>query len=241
MTARIMDGKAVAEKVYEGLRPRIAALGEKGVTPGLAVEVRDGHGALVARVDVGEGYSPGDEIELPDGVRVSFGPGELSAAHGDVFELDVVADADETDVLVALGLGVLFTGASAEELAVRADLESDPGELATGLSSAAGDSGNLQRLLALDGAALESFGGLSPADRYGQISGALALEIDAARSTQQAEELLMTSLEGRRQELSGVNVDEELVRMIEQEQAFAAASQYLRVVNELSNELLNIL
>ena len=48
------------------------------------------------------------------------------------------------------------------------------------------------------------------------------------------------ALEARRDELSGVNVDEELVRMIDQEQAYAAASQYLRVVSDLQNELLNI-
>ena len=76
----------------------IAALasgdGVVGVTPGLTVEVRDAAGTLVATLDVGQGYSPGDELELPDGVRVSFGAGELSATHGDVFELDVVVDGD---------------------------------------------------------------------------------------------------------------------------------------------------
>jgi flagellar hook-associated protein FlgK len=41
--------------------------------------------------------------------------------------------------------------------------------------------------------------------------------------------------------VSGVNTDEELVHMIEQEQAYNAAAQYLRVVNELTAELINIL
>jgi len=215
--------------------------GVVGLTPGLAVEVRDSGGALVATLDVGAGYTPGDELELPDGVRVSFGSGELSAAHGDVFDLDVVADADETDVLVALGLGVLFTGSDAAGLALREDLERDPSGLALGLGPGAGDALNALRLLELDGRPLEGLGGATLADAYGLISSGVGLEIDAARSTREAEEMLLASLQARRDELSGVNIDEELVRMIEQEQAYAAASQYLRVVSDLQNELLNIL
>jgi len=215
--------------------------GTVGETPGLSVEVRGADGALVATLDVGEGYAPGDEIELPDGVRVSFGAGELSASHGDVFGLDVVADSDQTDALVALGVNVLFTGADAASLAVRQDLQTDPQGLSLSLTGAAGDAGNALRLLELDGKALPDLGGSSLSDAYGALSSGVGLEIDGARSTREAEGLLQSSLQTRRDELSGVNVDEELVHMIEQEQAYGAASQYLRAVNDLQNELLNIL
>jgi flagellar hook-associated protein 1 FlgK len=215
--------------------------GTVGETAGLSVEVRAADGSLVATLDVGEGYAPLDEIELPDGVRVSFGAGELSASHGDVFELDVVADSDQTDTLVALGVNVLFTGADAANLAVRADLQADSQGLSLSLTGAAGDAGNALRLLELDGKSLPDLGGSSLSDAYGALSSGVGLEIDGARATREAESLLQSSLQTRRDELSGVNVDEELVHMIEQEQAYAAASQYLRVVSDLQNELLNIL
>jgi flagellar hook-associated protein 1 FlgK len=215
--------------------------GTVGVTPGLTVEVRDADGSLVASLDVGAGYAPGDAIELPDGVQVSFGAGELAASHGDVFELDVAADADTTDALAALGLNVLFTGSDAANLELRADLLTDPEGLCLSLTGAAGDAGNALRLLELDGQAMPDLGGVSLSDAFGEISSGVGLEIDAARATREAESLLQASLQERRDQLSGVNVDEELVRMIEQEQAFAAASQYLRVVSDLQNELLNIL
>jgi flagellar hook-associated protein FlgK len=212
-----------------------------GETSGLTVEVRDADGSLVAALDVGSGYSPGDELELPDGVRVSFGAGELSASHGDVLALDVIADSDEADALAALGVNVLFTGSDAATLALRGDLAADPQGLSLSLTGAAGDAGNALRLLELDGRALPDLGGASLSDAYGAISSGVGLEIDAARATREAESILQASLQERRDELSGVNVDEELVRMIEQEQAFAAASQFLRVVSDLQNELLNIL
>jgi flagellar hook-associated protein 1 FlgK len=215
--------------------------GTVGETPGLSVEVRDADGSLVATLNVGESYAPGDELELPDGVRVSFGAGELSASHGDVFALDVVSDSDQTDALVALGVNVLFTGADAANLAVRADLQADARGLSLSLTGATGDAGNALRLLELDGKALPDLGGSSLSDAYGALSSGVGLEIDGARATRESEALLQSSLQTRRDELSGVNVDEELVHMIEQEQAYAAASQYLRTVNDLQNELLNIL
>ena len=41
-----------------------------------------------------------------------------------------------------------------------------------------------------------------------------------------------------RDELTGVNVDEELVNLIEYEQAFQAASQFIRVMSEVGEELM---
>ena len=50
-------------------------------------------------------------------------------------------------------------------------------------------------------------------------------------------EYVVASLDQRRAELSGVNVDEELIEMMRFEQSFAAASRYIQVINDL-NDLL---
>ena len=39
MTARIIDGKSIAKELRESLTPRVAALKEQGITPGLTVIV----------------------------------------------------------------------------------------------------------------------------------------------------------------------------------------------------------
>lgn len=215
--------------------------GTVGTTPGLEVEVLDANGVPIATLSVGAGYSPGDELELPDGMRISIGPGELSASDGDVFRLDAVADADETDVLVALGLNTLYEGHDAETLKLRTEIENDPDLLAASHGLAAGDAAGLLALLALDSEGVESLGGRTLSERFTEISAGLGQEINATESTLTAEGFLLSNLEERRAEVSGVNVDEELVRMIEQERAYATASQFLRVVNDLQNDLLNIL
>jgi flagellar hook-associated protein 1 FlgK len=62
-----------------------------------------------------------------------------------------------------------------------------------------------------------------------------------ADSAQAAGEAVMQSLEQRQAAVAGVNVDEELVDLVAYEQAFAAAAQYISVVNQLNEELLSIL
>ena len=71
--------------------------------------------------------------------------------------------------------------------------------------------------------------------------GTLGFEVSTTRQALEANDALLESLDQRNQQISGVNVDEELVNLLEFEQAFAAASQYLQVVNQLSSELLSIL
>ena len=41
--------------------------------------------------------------------------------------------------------------------------------------------------------------------------------------------------------ISGVSVDEELVDLVAYEQSFAAAAQYISVVNQLGDEILNLI
>ena len=215
--------------------------GTIGTTAGLRVQVLDAAGAQVALLDVGAGYQPGDELEVTAGLRVSFGVGELSASHGDVFAVDALASSDTTDALAAMGLNALFVGADAASLAVRADIVADPRLLAAALTSAPGDNANLLRMLALDAQGLQGLGGATFSERSAQIAGGVGLEIATAADARDAEGFLLDTLVARRDQLSGVNPDEELVNMMQQEQAYAAAGQYLRVVSDLQQELMRIL
>ena len=215
--------------------------GTIGTTPGLLVEVFDQSGTKITELDIGPGYTPGDEVEILSGVKVAFGFGDVSASQGDLFELDLVADSDTSDVLVALGMNSLFTGSDAQTIAVREALTNDPSLLSASLSGAPGDGGNLLRMLEIENASVSALDDQSLDEYLSDIVSKVALEIDSSRGAREAEQFLLDGLEARRDQVSGVNTDEELVHMIEQEQAFNAAAQYLRVVGELSNELMSIL
>ncbi len=117
----------------------------------------------------------------------------------------------------------------------------DPALLAGSLSGAPGDGGNVLRFLRVENATLGELEQRSLDEYLSDVVSGVALEIDASKSAREAEQFLLDGLEARRDQVSGVNTDEELVHMIEQEQAYQTAAQYLRVVNELTAELMNIL
>lgn len=214
--------------------------GQIGTTPGLQVEVRTQDGQPVATLDVGADYLPGTPIPVADGVSVSFSYGELSATDNDTFQLHAIADSDTSDVLVALGLNSLFDGTDAETFELREDIAADASLLAASASGAPGDNGVLLQLMELQTEDVSSLGS-SFSEFYGAVIGGVGFEISSTENSLEVEQFLVGALDERRQQVSGVNVDEELVDMIQFEQAFGAASQYIQVVNQLSQEILNLI
>ena len=215
--------------------------GDVGTTAGLVVDVYDSSGGLVTTLDVGESYLPGTELEIAAGVNVSFGFGALSATNNDAFGLNLVADSDTTDLLVALGLNGLFTGSGAEDVGVSAELLADPSLLSASNSGFQGDSGAILDLLGLQFSGAESAGGKGLEAAFSDIVTDLGFETQSAINARDIGEYVVASLDQRRAELSGVNVDEELVEMMRFEQSFAAASRYIQVVNGLNDSLLALI
>lgn len=212
-----------------------------GTTDGLQVEVLDRAGNHVTTLDVGAGYVPGTPLEVADGIEATFGLGELSATHADLLTVDAVVDSDTSDVLVALGLNTLFTGSNASDIDVRAELEADPGQLAFSLSGEAGDGVLLLDLLDVEKQATAGLGGTTVGRFWGDLVGDVGFEAALSDSAMESGEAVLASLEQRQAAVSGVNVDEELVDLVAYEQSFAAAAQYLSVVNQLGDEILNLL
>jgi flagellar hook-associated protein 1 FlgK len=215
--------------------------GTVGTTAGLAVEVFDRAGNRVTTLDVGAGYVPGAELELRQGIRVRFGLGELSATHGDLLAFDAVADGDSSDVLVALGLNTLFSGSGASDIALREDLARDPAQLAVSLTGEDGDGGLLLELLELEKRAVGGLSGDTLGRFWGDLAGDVGFDAALTESALVSGAAVLESLEQRRAAVSGVSVDEELVDLVAYEQSFAAAAQYLSVVNQLGEELLGLL
>jgi len=181
----------------------------------------------------------GSPLEVADGVSVSFTGGEIRAAEGDVFTVDVIADSDTSDILVALGLNSLFQGVDASTIQVLESIQRDPGQLAASATGSVGDSGALRQMLDLQHTDVDGLGG-SFGEFYSTLVGGVGFEISSTRSAAEVEAFLVESLEERRQSIAGVNVDEELVNMLAFEQAFNAAAQFMQVVNQMQDEVLRL-
>ncbi|MCA9320293.1 MAG: flagellar hook-associated protein FlgK [Planctomycetes bacterium] len=214
--------------------------GTIGVTPGLQVEVLDSAGDVVALLDVGQGYAPGDDLDVGRGIIVSFSSGEISASSNEAFQLEIVAESDSSDVLVAFGLAALFTGTGAADIAVSDRVLADPGQLALGLGPSELDNRNVLRLLGLRDGEIAGLGNRSMESYYEDVVSRLGNDVSRSELAFETESLLMDSYRSRLEQVRGVSIDEELANLQRYEQAYAAAARFVTAVNEVSQILLNI-
>ncbi len=240
LSATVVVGGSYTGAANDLLTFRPTMDGTVGDTDGLQIEVTDSNGVVVATLDVGADYTPGTELGLGNGLTVSFGYGDLSATQNDAFVEHVIADSDTSDVLVALGLNSLLTGSSASDIALRADIDADPAALAASATGAAGDNGILLGLISLQNRSLGELDGATLGAAYGDMVGNVGFDIGSAQNAWGVEQFLANSLATRREQVSGVNLDEEMVRMIQFEQAFGIASQFIQVVNDINDEILSL-
>lgn len=213
--------------------------GEIGTTPGLQLIVETQDGQPVATLDVGPDYLPGTPLAFADGISASFTFGSLSAADNDSFQVHAIADSDTSDVLVALGVNSLFSGTDAGTFQLREDIGADASLLSASSTGASGDNGALLEMMALASEDVQELG-QSFSEFYGAVVGGVGFDISSTQNSFEVEQFLVDALDQRRAQVSGVNVDEELVDMIQFEQAFGAASQFIQIINQLYDEVLNL-
>jgi flagellar hook-associated protein FlgK len=213
--------------------------GEIGVTPDLQVEVRDASGLLVATVNVGAGYEPGTAVDLGNGISLELSHGTVVA--GESFETPVVATSDESGVLTALGLNTFFVGDDPHNLAVDPRLLQDPDALATAQSAQPGDVRNLSALIAQRDLQLFDGETLTAQQFVGRLISDVGSQVQTLDQTQQNLELLQQSIAAQQASISGVDPNEEAIRMLQYQEAFQAAARYLDVVNQTTQELFRIL
>lgn len=215
--------------------------GTVGSTAGLQVDVFDAKGDKIATLDVGEDYVPGTRLSIGDGIEVAFDLMELSADTNERMSLDVKADSDPGGVLVGLGLNTLFTGTDASSIQVRQDILDNPELLATSGSGELVDQSILLDMLAFQDAPQEALGGASVDGRYAEILADVGFEVGTTQSALDSANTVLESLRTRRDSVSAVNVDEELVKMVQFEQTYDAIARFMQVVNETSEVLLSII
>ena len=218
---------------------KVSGPGTIGVTPGLRAQVLDGAGNLVGDWNVGLGYSAGDPLSTSQGVTVSFGSGAVAGT--DTATLRVTADPDETGILSTLGLNSLFTGSTAGNFAVRQDLLNDPALLAAGQSARSGDNTNATAFAALANALVADRGSLTFLEALAQMTadaGALVQSVDREIDQLGA---IKVDLTGQQQAVSGVDPNEELVKLLEYQRMFQSASKFISTVNAALDDLFAIL
>lgn len=213
--------------------------GTVGLTDELFIDVRNNAGELVKRLNVGKGYEPGSDIEVAEGVFVSFAAGTLNG--GDAATTDVVSNSDPTGALVALGLNSFFSGSSAHDISVDDSIRANAGRFAASLSGAPSDSRNLNRILQVRDAFVALDGTRTLAQSVADLTSRVGSEVASDSLALEGLGIAQQQLETQRDAVSGVDPNEELVKMMNFQRSFQAASRVIASVEAAYDDLFSII
>jgi len=217
---------------------QVVGSGTVGVTPNLELAVTDSAGNSIATLNIGQGYSPGTPLTVANGITVQLASG--TANNGDTFSTPVVAQPDSAGILTALGLGTFFTGSTASDIAVQPAILNNPNLLAASLNGDSGDNSNLTRLAALQTQPVLANGTQTMTQNFDAIVGNVATLVQSLTNQQTSQQALGQQLQTQQQSISGVDTNDELINLMNFQQQYETASEYIGTVNSTFQSLIDI-
>jgi flagellar hook-associated protein 1 FlgK len=237
-TTAVQLGGAYTGSKNDQLTFTVQGSGTVGVTPNLTLSVQDSGGHQLASLNIGQGYSPNSALQVGDGVTVQLASGTVN--NGDSFTANVVAQPDTAGILSALGLQSFFQGDSAADVSVQPGLLNDPTQLAASTTGQPGDGSNLARLAALQDSPLLAGGSQTLSQFSAALIGQVGTQVKALTQQQTNQSALSQQLQAQQQSVSGVDPNQELVNMIQAQQAFQMSAHYIDVLNQTLSDLIQI-
>jgi flagellar hook-associated protein 1 FlgK len=154
---------------------------------------------------------------------------DVNAAHAAGFALDGVTTGT-----------TFFAGTDASDIVIDAAVLADPTLIAAAtLGAAPGDNSNAHTIADLQFATTLSAGTQTYEGFYSGIVTRLGTDARDTRAVADSQQLLMNRIDALRQSISGVNLDEEMVQMVQYQRAYEAASQIIRKIDEMLDQLIN--
>lgn len=131
-------------------------------------------------------------------------------------------------------------GVTAHTITLSAAVDNSPDEIAAGGTTAAGDGDVALQIAALRSTSVASLGDTSMGDFYTSSVTSFGSTVLNAQQNAAVHRTLVDRAEMVRASSNGVNVDEEMIMLIAQQQAFAAASRLVTVADEMVSEILRM-
>ncbi len=159
-------------------------------------------------------------------------------SNSDIYELGF--GTDTSGAVNALGLNNLFTGYDASDMAINEELEEHPEYFSTSSSFTSDDNDIVNDMIELRDEAVMADGTLTIESYYCAFVGTLGIEAENAGNNYELKEDLLLQSETENESVSGVSIDEELIKMINYQKAYQAAAQFISVIDECMQTVLDM-
>jgi len=152
---------------------------------------------------------------------------------------------DTSGALMALGLNTMFTGSGATDMALNESVRSDPNRIAAAVTSdganiAAGNNLNAVAIAQLQDSMVMENNSMAMADFYQSAVALVGTEAASAKQNLEYEDTILGQLNNRRQAVSGVSLDEEVVSLMEYTKAYNAAAKLITMAQNMMDVLLQM-
>ena len=147
---------------------------------------------------------------------------------------------DTSGVLASLGLNTFFSGSSALNLSVNPAVVADPSLFAASKGGVGADTNNAVELVGFLDRTLDSQSGATLNDLYAQLTGDVTQASAVARSVFEGFKVFEDSLNGQAQAVTGVNLDEEAIKMLGFQRVYQASAKFISTVNDLLGVLIDL-
>ena len=132
------------------------------------------------------------------------------------------------------------SGVTAGTLSLTVAIQSSVDAIAAGGTAAAGDGDVALQLAGLRNTGLTALGGATVGDFYAGVVTGVAGKVQGATQDAAVGDTVVTNIDSRRAAVSGVSIEEEMVNLISQQQAFSAASRLVNVADEMMQDILRM-
>lgn len=147
---------------------------------------------------------------------------------------------DTSGFLAAAGLNTFFTGTSGKDIAVNDVIRNDLNHLAVSAAGVNQDTDTLYNLLDLVDSPNESLDGRSIRGLHEQMLAKLGRESSLQASSTEGLSDFHASLKSQHLGITGVNIDEESIKMISYQRAFQASSKVISTASEMLEILMTL-
>ncbi|MBN2023108.1 MAG: flagellar hook-associated protein FlgK [Pirellulales bacterium] len=147
---------------------------------------------------------------------------------------------DTSGVLAALGINTFFDGLGAMSLSVNSVVRADSSKFTASRGGIGADTDNAVAMANFNDMPIASEGGVSLNVLYDQMIGDTTQGATVATAAAESARVYRISLEGQKMAMSGVNLDEEAVRMLAYQRSFQASARYIAALDELFEMLVSL-
>jgi flagellar hook-associated protein 1 len=227
-----------------------AGLGFTPVNGSFQVKVTNSLTGLTETTDVAIDLDGlGTDTTLNDLVAALDAIDNISASLDSRGHLQISADGpgvsfafsgDTSGALAALGINTFFSGTDAHDIGINDMLRREPRLFAAASGGIAEDAHNAERLADFLNRPLASHDGLTLAQVYDQMVVDVTQGSAATKATTEGFRTFQQTLEGQALAITGVNLDEEAVRMIAFQKTYQASAKIIATANEMLETLLDL-